>query len=146
MATFLLKFENLVRKLKLAGAYLDENDVLTQLFPALPERYDLLVNALQIWMISNYLYQWKKDDSLLRRRRRNIEFHKRICRKCQLFKVGKSSSLMANASNVEKVDIGPKTVVEPTMKDILYILVLRDDLLSVRKLTKAVAVVKFSGN
>ena len=47
MATFLLKFENLVRKLKLTGANLDENDVLTQLFLALPERYDPLVTALQ---------------------------------------------------------------------------------------------------
>ena len=47
MATFLLKFENLVRKLKLTGANLDENDVLTQLFLALPERYDSLVTALQ---------------------------------------------------------------------------------------------------
>ena len=47
MATFLLKFENLVRKLKLTGANLDENDVLTQLFLALPERYDPLVAALQ---------------------------------------------------------------------------------------------------
>ena len=42
-----LKFENLVRKLKLTGANLDENDVLTQLFLALPEIYDPLVTALQ---------------------------------------------------------------------------------------------------
>ncbi|GBP08011.1 Copia protein [Eumeta japonica] len=42
-----MKFENLVRQLKLAGAKMENCDVLTQLFLTLPEKYDPLVTALQ---------------------------------------------------------------------------------------------------
>ncbi|XP_073831640.1 uncharacterized protein [Musca autumnalis] len=42
-----LTFENLVRQLKLAGATMEDSDVLAQLFLTLPEKYDPLVTALQ---------------------------------------------------------------------------------------------------
>ena len=47
VASHLLTFENLVRQLKLAGCKMEENDVLTQLFLSLPEKFDPLVTALQ---------------------------------------------------------------------------------------------------
>ena len=40
-------FENLVRQLKVAGAKMEESDVLAQFFLTLPEKFDALVTALQ---------------------------------------------------------------------------------------------------
>ena len=47
MMGHLMVFEGLIRKLKLAGAKLEETDLLAQHFLTLPERYDPLVTALQ---------------------------------------------------------------------------------------------------
>ena len=47
MMGHLMVFEGLIRKLKLAGAKLEETDLLAQLFLTLPEKYDPLVTALQ---------------------------------------------------------------------------------------------------
>lgn len=43
----LVKFENLIRKLKLSGATIVENDILAQLFMTLPSKFDALITALQ---------------------------------------------------------------------------------------------------
>lgn len=40
-------FEELIRQLKLAGAKLEENDIVSQLFATLPESFDPLVTALE---------------------------------------------------------------------------------------------------
>lgn len=47
IVSHVMAFENLIRKLKLSGACVEESDVLAQLFLTLPDKYDPLVTAMQ---------------------------------------------------------------------------------------------------
>ena len=47
MKKHLKTLEDLIRQLKLAGAKVEENDVISQLFVTLPESFDPLVTALE---------------------------------------------------------------------------------------------------